>query len=144
MAEQKRNGGRTVGQKRNGNQKSHQAKKIPAAERISLELARVNARITEHTDWLRMLSNDLRRLGDKLYGLTEGRVTLSDAKLPAGRYRTPDQTGLHSSDVVQAAQKMVDVKKRFVKMESDLAAADSLRDQLDKLAARRSRRENGG
>jgi hypothetical protein len=116
-------------------------KRMSEEERLSQELEKVNTRITQQTHWMRALSNDLRRLGEKLYGLTEGTVTLADAKLPAGRYRTPDQTALSSADIQKAAERMVQVKRRFVRMESDLAAADDLRAQMEKREARGLRRK---
>ena len=73
-------------------QKNGRGKKMTESERLAQELEKANTRITQNTEWMRGLSNDLRRLGEKLYGLTEGRVTLSDVKLPDGRYRTPDQS----------------------------------------------------
>ena len=113
-----KNGGRVV------------ARQAVNPERVGAELERTNVRITQQTQWLRALSHDLQRLGDKLYGLTEGRVTLADVKLPAGRYRTPDQTPVASADFVNAAERMGEVRKRFASMERDLAAADDLRDKL--------------
>jgi hypothetical protein len=126
--------GKRIG-KRNG------ARKLSEADRLVLELEKVNTRITEHTEWLRGLSNDLRRLGEKLYGITEGTVTLADVKLPIGRYRTPDQSALASSDFASAAERMTQVRRRFVGMEKDLAAADHLRMKLEKKAAQRERRK---
>jgi hypothetical protein len=128
---------------RNGKQ-ARNGRKLSEGERLALELERVNTRITQHTEWLRALSNDLRRLGEKVYGLTEGTVTLSDAKLPIGRYRTPDQSPLDSADVHAAAERMVQLKRRFMGMEKDLATADDLRLQLDKAAARSERRRKAG
>ncbi len=121
-------------------QKNGRIKKVTEGERLALELEKANIRITQHTEWMRALSNDLRRLGEKLYGLTEGRVTLADAKLPEGRYRTPDQSPLDSSDLVAAAERMVQVKRRFVGMERDLTMADDLRNQIERSAARQQRR----
>jgi len=117
------------------------ARKLTEADRLGLELEKVNTRITQNTDWMRGLSNDLRRLGEKLYGLTEGTVTLADVKLPIGRYRTPDQSGLDSSDISSAAERMAEVRRRFVGIEKDLAAADELRLKLEKKAAQRERRK---
>jgi hypothetical protein len=120
---------------RNGNRKATEA------ERLAVELEKLNTRITQHTEWMRLLSNDLRRIGEKLYGLTEGTVTLSDVKLPIGRYRTPDQSALDSGDIAAAAERMVQVRRRFVGMEKDLAAADDVRMKLDRKAAQRERRK---
>lgn len=115
-------------------------KKLSEGERLALELEKANTRITQQTEWIRSLSNDLRRLGEKVYGLTEGRVTLSDVKLPFGRYRTPDQTALDSADLAAAAERMTQVRRRFLSLEKELAAADDLRDQLEKAVARREAR----
>lgn len=122
--------------KRNGK------KKPTEADRLVVQLEKVNIRITEHTEWIRGLSNDLRRLGEKLYGITEGTVTLADVKLPVGRYRTPDQSPLESSDIASAAERMTQVRRRFMGMEKDLAAADDLRIKLEKDAARKQRRRS--
>jgi hypothetical protein len=123
---------------RNG--KKNGKKKPSEADRMIVQLEKVNTRITEHTEWMRGLSNDLRRLGEKLYGITEGTVTLADVKLPDGRYRTPDQSPLDSSDIVSAAERMTHVKRRFLGMEKDLATADELRLKLEKDAAKKQRR----
>lgn len=120
---------------KNGNKKQSER------DRLQAQLERANLRITEHTEWIRALSNDLRRLGEKLYGITEGTVTLSDVKLPDGRYRTPDQSPLASADIVDAAQRMAEVRRRFVSMERDLASADDLRMQIEKALARSERRK---
>jgi hypothetical protein len=122
--------------------KKNGKKKPTEADRLVVQLEKVNTRITEHTEWIRGLSNDLRRLGEKLYGITEGTVTLADVKLPLGRYRTPDQSPLESSDIVSAAERMTQVRRRFMGMEKDLAAADDLRIKLEKDAARRQRRRS--
>ncbi|MBA2565544.1 MAG: hypothetical protein H0V09_09005 [Gemmatimonadetes bacterium] len=119
------------------------SKKLAEVSRLGSELEKTNVRITQQTQWMRSLSNDLRRLADKLYGLTEGRVTLSDVKVPAGRYRTPDQTLLDSSEFVNGAERMVQVKRRFTSMEKDLAAADDLRDEIDASSRPASRRKAG-
>lgn len=116
-------------------------RRVSEGERLTTELEKVNTRITQHTEWMRSLSNDLRRLGEKLYGLTEGTVTLADAKLPIGRYRTPDQSPLNSADIHRAAERMTQVKRRFLGLEKDLAAADDLRTELEKSAARLLRRK---
>ena len=121
--------------------KKNGTRKLTEAERLGLELQKTNERITEHTQWLRALSNDLRRLGEKLYGITEGTVTLADVKLPDGRYRTPDQAPVESRDFMEAAERMAQVKRRFVRMETDLAAADDLRDQVERNAVRARRRK---
>lgn len=121
--------------------RSPTAKTLSNGDRLGGYLEKTNVRITLQAHWMRGLSNDLRRLADKLYGLTEGRVTLSDVKLPAGRYRTPDQTQLDSSEFVNAAERMVQVKRRFTSMEKDLAAADDLRDEIDAGARGASRRK---
>ena len=128
------------GRKVNGQNGS---KKLAEVSRLGSELEKTNVRITQQTQWMRSLSNDLRRLADKLYGLTEGRVTLSDVKVPAGRYRTPDQTLLDSSEFVNGAERMVQVKRRFTSMEKDLAAADDLRDEIDASSRPASRRKAG-
>ena len=122
------------------NGKKNGKKKASEAERLLLQLEKTNTRITEHTEWMRGLSNDLRRLGEKLYGITEGTVTLADVKLPLGRYRTPDQSPLDSSDIVSAAERMTHVRRRFMGMEKDLAAADDLRIKLDRKAAQTQKR----
>jgi len=122
------------------NGKKNGKKKPSEADRMIVQLEKVNTRITEHTEWMRGLSNDLRRLGEKLYGITEGTVTIADVKLPDGRYRTPDQSPLDSSDFVSAAERMTLVKRRFLGMEKDLAAADELRLKLEKDAAKKARR----
>lgn len=106
-------------------------KQLSGGERLNLELEKVNTRITRDTEWIRALSNDLRRLGEKLYGLTEGTVTLSDVRPSAGRYRTPDQTLLDSADITSAAERMIQVRRRFVRIETDLAAADDLRARME-------------
>jgi hypothetical protein len=122
--------------------KKNGKKKPTEADRLVVQLEKVNIRITEHTEWMRGLSNDLRRLGEKLYGITEGTVTLADVKLPVGRYRTPDQSPLESSDIASAAERMTHVRRRFMGMEKDLAAADDLRTKLEKDAARKQRRRS--
>jgi hypothetical protein len=118
------NGGKT------GSKRPRTSPKI-SAERLSRELDRVNTRITRDADWIRSLSNDLRRLGEKVYGLTEGRVTLADVKLPIGRYRTPDQMPLAPAEIMDAAQRMTELKQRFLRLEKDLATADDLRARLE-------------
>jgi hypothetical protein len=123
---------------RNG--KKNGKKKPSEADRMIVQLEKVNTRITEHTEWMRGLSNDLRRLGEKLYGITEGTVTLADVKLPLGRYRTPDQSPLDSSDIASAAERMTHVRRRFLGMEKDLATADDLRLKLEKDAAKKQKR----
>jgi hypothetical protein len=125
---------RKNGAKKNG------TKKLSEGERLTLELDKANTRITQQAEWMRGLSHDLRRLSEKLYGLTEGTVTVADAKLPNGRYRTPDQSPLDSADLTDAAERMVQVKRRFVSMEKDLLSADELRARMEKAAARRERR----
>lgn len=117
-----------------GEAKKNGSKRVNEMERLTRELEKVNTRITQQAEWLRALSNDLRRLGEKVYGLTEGTVTLADVKLPAGRYRTPDQAQLNSSDVEDAAERMSQVKRRFANMEKDFAAADTLRDEMERNA----------
>ena len=119
--------------------KKNWSKRVNESERLTRELTKVNTRITQQAEWLRALSNDLRRLGERLYGLTEGTVTLADVKLPAGRYRTPDQAQLTSSDVEDAAERMMQVKRRYTAMEKDFATADALRDEMDR-GSRGSRR----
>lgn len=110
--------------------------RVPDSERLGLELRKVNTRITQQTEWMRGLSNDLRRLSDRIYGLTEGRVTVADVKLPLGRYRTPDQTQVDSAEFAEAADRLTQVRRRFVSLEREFVAADELRNQLDRVAAR--------
>ena len=119
--------------------KKNGSKRVDERERLTRELEKVNTRITQQAEWLRALSNDLRRLGERLYGLTEGTVTLSDVKLPAGRYRTPDQAQMSSGDIEDAAERMTQVKRRYSAMEKDFATADALRDEIER-GGRTSRR----
>ncbi|MFN2432755.1 MAG: hypothetical protein ABR599_08070 [Gemmatimonadota bacterium] len=142
MAELKRNGARRATQNGSKRPAGNGSKRLAEAERLGRELEKVNTRITQHAEWIRALSNDMRRLGEKLYGLTEGTVTLSDVKLPAGRYRTPDQAQLASSEFQLAAERMAEVKRRFASMEKDFAIADDLRDQMERgtVPARRQRK----
>jgi hypothetical protein len=152
MPEVRKNGGRTGTARRNGHRRPEarngggpatvrrlrgRAADVRAAaravetERARRELEKVNARITRDSAWLRALSNDLRRLGEKVYGLTEGTVTIAELKLPVGRYRTPDQTLLESADLTDAAERLVQVRRRFSSMEKDFAAADELRSRVE-------------
>jgi hypothetical protein len=129
-----RNGGRAAeGRQARGRAAGvRAAAKAAEAERALRELEKVNARITRDSAWLRTLSNDLRRLGEKVYGLTEGTVTIAELKLPVGRYRTPDQTLLESADLSDAAERLVQVRRRFAAMEKDFAAADELRTRVER------------
>jgi hypothetical protein len=116
------------------------AARAAEADRAARELEKVNARITRDSAWLRTLSNDLRRLGEKVYGLTEGTVTIPELKLPLGRYRTPDQTLLEAADLGDAAERLVQVRRRFAAMEKDFASADELRIRMEQPVPSASRR----